>query len=141
MCLHTIKSILLVEDELLLAQLTRMQLERVGFSVEIAENGRVAMMSLARKVPDLMITDLFMDEMDGLETISLVKRSYPAVRIIAISGGRASLTMDFLPLAKAMGADRTIAKPTEFSDLLGLIMELDVPPIPPANPPAERPRE
>ena len=74
---------------------------------------------------DLVITDIYMDVMDGIETVTAVKKQFPHIKIIAMSGGSRLVNMDSLPLAKMLGADRTLAKPADISELLELIAELD----------------
>lgn len=66
--------------------------------------------------PDLVITDVLMPEMDGLEFTMTLQRDYPSIRIIAFSGGVAD--MDFLDVAKGLGAHRTLSKPLTMADLL-----------------------
>ncbi|HEX7654805.1 MAG TPA: response regulator [Verrucomicrobiae bacterium] len=116
---------MIVEDEVLLADLQKLQLERLGYSVKTVPNGRAAMMSLAVEVPDLIIVDIFMEDVDGLETITMVKQAYPHLKIIATSGGHLAVKMDFLPVAKALGADLVLPKPAELDTLLGLIAKLN----------------
>ena len=65
-----------------------------------------------------------MPEMEGAETITLVRRSYPAVKIIAISAGGINSSEDYLSLARALGADATLGKPVLASELLATIARL-----------------
>jgi CheY-like chemotaxis protein len=81
--------------------------------------------ALASESVDLVITDIFMAVMDGMETVAEVKKLYPQLKIIAMSGGSQFVVMDALPVAKVLGADRTLAKPMQFEALLALIAELD----------------
>jgi CheY-like chemotaxis protein len=76
-------------------------------------------------VPELIITDIFMAEMDGLEVISAVKKRLPQAKIIAMSGMVAEAALNLLPVAGKMGADRTLHKPVHFAALLEVIYELD----------------
>lgn len=75
---------------------------------------------------DLVITDIFMDEMDGIETVSALKKNFPQTKILAMSGGSNIIKMDCLPVAKILGADRTLPKPAAVPELLKLIAELDL---------------
>jgi YesN/AraC family two-component response regulator len=68
--------------------------------------------------PDVVVTDILMPEMDGLEAIREFKRDYPTVKIIAVSGGGSSVQIDYLPLAKKMGADSILHKPIEPADMI-----------------------
>ena len=72
----------------------------------------------------MVITDLLMPEQEGLETIRELRRDFPGVKIIAISGGDKTGTMDFLPVATKLGAQRVLPKPFERDELLGAIQEV-----------------
>ena len=88
-------------------------------------NGKLGLRWLETQPVDLVITDIYMDVMDGIETVTAVKKQFPHIKIIAMSGGSRLVNMDSLPLAKMLGADRTLAKPADISELLELIAELD----------------
>ena len=60
---------------------------------------------------DLVITDIFMPNQEGLATIMELRRAFPSPKIIAISGGGARASLDVLPVAEALGAHRTLRKP------------------------------
>ena len=68
--------------------------------------------------PDLVLTDIFMPEKEGLETISELGLLDPAVRVIAISGGGNMGILNPLPMAAKLGAVRTLAKPFGRRELL-----------------------
>jgi CheY-like chemotaxis protein len=73
---------------------------------------------------DLMITDMLMPEMDGVETIMAIRREYPEVKIIAMSGGGRHVGIETLECARALGAHATLEKPFEFSTLLAHVQGL-----------------
>lgn len=60
---------------------------------------------------DLVITDLFMPDMDGIEVMRAFQEHHPGVRIMVISGGGRFPSADSLRLAKRFGADEVLAKP------------------------------
>jgi CheY-like chemotaxis protein len=66
----------------------------------------------------LLITDLFMPDADGFETIERFRKEYPDIRIVAISGGGASMRTDHLPVAREIGAHATLHKPFPVETLL-----------------------
>jgi len=103
----------------------RIQLEKKGFKVRVAQNGKQAVQSLKEFAPDLLITDLFMDEMDGIELLAYLKKNCPEIKIIAMSGQLEGGSTSFLAMAKALGAHRTLPKPFDLPTLTKLINELD----------------
>jgi CheY-like chemotaxis protein len=86
-------------------------LEKAGHEVEIALNGREGMELFKKNVPDLLVTDIIMPEMEGLETIFALRSKYPKLKIIAISGGGRISPSGYLPGAKLLGADMVFEKP------------------------------
>ncbi len=78
-----------------------------------APDGKVALWIYKEKPADLIITDIIMPEKEGIETIMELKREFPDVKIIAISGGGKGDAGQYLDMAKKMGADNTLAKPFE----------------------------
>lgn len=102
--------ILLIDDEDLVRATLRYALERAGHSVVEAGNGREGIAILDRGGIDLMVTDIVMPEMEGIETIRTVRREHPEVKIVAMSGV-AVVAVDFLELAGRLGADEILRKP------------------------------
>jgi CheY-like chemotaxis protein len=78
--------ILVVDDEPSIRESLAELLTAVGYQVAMAENGISAVSHLDRTVPDLIVTDLNMPEMSGLEFISYVRSRYPPIPIVAMSG-------------------------------------------------------
>jgi DNA-binding response OmpR family regulator len=105
--------VLVIEDDDHLRRLLRAVLERAGHTVEDAPNGAAGLKQFSTHPADVVVTDIIMPEKEGLETIIELKRDHPEVKIIAISGGGARLDAQYLPSAKALGADCTIEKPFE----------------------------
>jgi len=95
-----------------------------GHTIIGAENGLVALHLLKKTSVDLVITDIFMPHMDGIETITEIKSLYPEIKIITISGGGSVDGVDYLDLAAMMGADCTFLKPFDQKDLLSAVAEL-----------------
>ena len=110
--------ILVIDDEQPVRAVLRQMLEKAGYRVEEAPDGTVGMDLLRNHPIDLLITDLFMPHKEGIETIVEVRKYFPQVKIIAISGGGRTGKLDFLPMAESFGALRTLAKPFERTELL-----------------------
>lgn len=117
-------NIVLVDDDEAVRVIVRMALERMGYEVREASNGREAMRLLAEKTPDLVLTDIIMPEQEGIETIGAVRRKYPAVRVIAMSGGGRISATDYLQTAISMGADAVLAKPFANEELEELVAKV-----------------
>ena len=103
--------------------------ERAGYGVETAENGRVGikryqMRQGAGETFDVVITDLIMPDMEGIETITALRKQNPKVKVIAISGGGKNRSEDYLSLALKLGAQRTFSKPVDRDALLEAVKDL-----------------
>lgn len=119
--------ILVIDDEELVRMTVRQTLERRGHEVAEAVNGR-AVLELQRTRPvELVITDLLMPEKEGIETIRDLKREYPDVKIIAMSGGGPVGNTSYLAMSQRFGADSTLIKPFGPQELLSTVERLLLP--------------
>jgi CheY-like chemotaxis protein len=116
--------VLVVDDESQMREVLRQALERRGHSVDQAGDGRQALQRLAEHQPDLVITDLVMPDMEGIETIQALRRKCPKMPIIAISGGGRVDPENYLSMAGQIGANRTFAKPFRLEEILTAVREL-----------------
>jgi len=116
--------ILILDDDVQILDMLRQTLEREGFEVVDAPNGKVGIMLYREDPADLIITDIIMPEKEGIETIIELKRDFPDVKIIAISGGGQISSEEYLSMAKKLGARYTFAKPVERKKLLATVREL-----------------
>jgi two-component system chemotaxis response regulator CheY len=112
-------TILLIDDEESVRMVFQVALERAGYRVLTAESGKQGLRLLEHQEVDLLFVDIFMPEMDGLELIPLLRKTRPASKIIAISGG--SGMKNFLDTAKYLGADDTLKKPFSLQELLDVV--------------------
>lgn len=118
------KSILVIDDEELLVKMVKTMLEREGYRVMVAQNGKLGMKLFRQESIDLVITDIFMPEKEGLETIRELRKESPQVKIIAMSGGMTKAEgFSPLPLAEKLGADNTLLKPFGRDQLLTMVAE------------------
>ena len=78
--------ILLVDDELGVRESLTMLLTIAGYDVTTAANGFDALLQFKRTIPDVVISDLNMPEMSGFEFLSVVRRRFPQIPVVAISG-------------------------------------------------------
>jgi len=100
------------------------QLEMEGFDVATAPDGARALALLGRQRADLIITDLFMPDKDGIETIIELKKLYPNVKIVAMSGWTSTQGSDYLQVAREIGASVTLQKPFDPLELSRVVRQL-----------------
>jgi CheY-like chemotaxis protein len=113
--------VLVIDDDHAVRGLLQQTLSEAGYEVSSAADGRAAMQLVAEQAFDLVLTDLIMPEQEGIETIRALRRDYPAVRIIAISGAAEEV---YLETAGILGAGVTLRKPIDRQVLLRAIREL-----------------
>jgi CheY-like chemotaxis protein len=115
-------SVLVVDDEDQLRQLIREILEQAGYQVTEARDGKEALLQYRLAPADVVIMDILMPEQDGLETTSTLRREFPNVKIIAITGSSEMIgILSFLDVAKMLGAHRALQKPFEMQTLLDTV--------------------
>ncbi len=118
------RRVLVIDDDDQMRRMLRKMLERAGYSVMDAADGKIGI-GLHRSNPaDLIITDVFMPEKDGIETIMELHRDYPRLKIIAISGGDKRMDFSCLDMARHLGAMRVIPKPFGMENFLKVVREL-----------------
>jgi len=115
--------ILIIDDDARIRELFRIWLEKAGFEVCVAENGREGVEVQQKNPVDLLICDLVMPEQEGIETITQFKKNYPEIGIIAISGGGKLGPDAYLAVAEHLGAWRVFTKPVAMVKLIEAIME------------------
>lgn len=116
--------ILLVDDDPDLCFVLKRLLERHGHDTSAAPNGKEALQSLGESPFDIVITDLLMPEMDGIELIMTVRMKYPQLKVIAISGGGRLSPEHYLKMARLMKVSHIFQKPVKAADLLTAINDL-----------------
>jgi DNA-binding NtrC family response regulator len=108
--------ILVVDDEAPIRDMLQRGLtQRGGFSVEVAQNGIEAIEKIEKDVFDLVLTDLMMPEMGGLELLKTIKGTRPEVMVILMT---AYGSIETAVEAMRIGADDYITKPVDFNELL-----------------------
>jgi DNA-binding response OmpR family regulator len=113
--------ILVIDDMAPVRATWRDILEDAGHEVFDAPDGEKGLTLATREPIDLVLTDLFMPDKDGIETIRELRRTRPEIRIIAISGNIARGGQSFLRMARNLGADYTLSKPIEQQQLVAAV--------------------
>jgi len=114
-------NILVIDDEEGVRRVICKVLVREGHEVIEAPDGKVALDLMQDKRPDLVICDMFMPGMDGVEVLRGLRRDYPDLQVVAISGGAYLGTVELLDVAKGLGAAAVIRKPFELAQFLGVV--------------------
>lgn len=129
-------TILIVDDNEEIRTFLRRILSVTGHRIVDARNGREAIERIQNEPADLVISDIFMPESDGLELIRDLRNLCPGLKVIAISGGGDYGDMDILRAAKLFGAFRVFTKPFHAGDMIAAVKEaLGEAPKPPAPEP------
>ena len=117
--------ILIMDDDNQFRVMLRIMLENAGYKdIEEAENGQIGMKLIRKDHFDLVITDIIMPDKEGIETIMEIRKEFPAIKIIAMSGGGKIGADSYLVMAGHLGAGRTLAKPFQQSELVNAVREL-----------------
>lgn len=116
--------ILVIDDDADVRRVVRRILEAEGHEVREAANGSEGLKLYSQNPCDAVITDLYMPEKEGLETIRQLRRNYADVRILAISGAARGTVFDLRQHATRLGAKRALAKPFSRQELLDALAEV-----------------
>jgi two-component system response regulator (stage 0 sporulation protein F) len=112
-------TILIIDDEEIIRILLRSALEAEGYEVTEAANGREGLELYRQRPTDLVITDIVMPELNGLDMLLELTREFLHAKVIAISG--AGEEKNVLDVAKLLGARQTFQKPFSIPHLLGAV--------------------
>ncbi len=117
--------ILVIDDEKQVRGMLRQVLERAGYEVIEACDGEEGIKLFRKQGADLVITDIIMPEKEGVETIIELKRDFPDVKVIAISGGSRGLDKyNCIEYTEMIGVAYSFAKPFDNKELLEAVAEL-----------------
>lgn len=116
--------ILIIDDEPAVRAVMRAMLESARHHILEAANGMAALAALAAAPIDVVVTDILMPDRDGIETILDIRKQFPAVKILAMSGGGLCGKHDLLEAAQKLGAHDTMSKPFRKSEILAKIDRL-----------------
>ena len=127
-------SILIIDDEAEVGRALTRVLERAGFLVTAVTGGAEGIAEFERNPAEVVITDIIMPKINGVEAIDFIRREFPSVRIIAISGGgnfgisayqpNAITTSAYLAAAERAGAHMILTKPFESRELIQAVEQV-----------------
>src|SRR5713226_6716300 len=108
---HTMARILVIDDQEPIRRVVRRALEQDGHEVFDASDGELGMEILESQSFEVVITDIFMPGQDGIVTLRQIRKRFPAVKVIVISGGDSSGMLDLRKDAELLGAVSSLQKP------------------------------
>ena len=112
-------TILLIDDSEKMRKLGKIDLESAGYRFMSASSGRHSVRILEHEEVDLILVNIFMPDMDGIELIQALRQTRPTAKIIAITAGKGLRSL--FDIAKQLGADDTLEKPFTRQELLSVI--------------------
>jgi DNA-binding response OmpR family regulator len=116
--------VLVIDDDQDFRDLVLRWFRDFGIEADGAANGAQGLALQRARPAAVIVTDIFMPEMEGIETIHDLRREFPEARIIAMSGRDPRLKFDVFGVAREVGALRTFKKPFRFEELVAAVREL-----------------
>lgn len=116
--------ILIADDEPAVREVLRVALESEGYEVTAVGNGREALDFYVRNPVEVIVTDVFMPEKDGIELIEELRALKPEAAIIAMSSGGRRGRGEYLDEARTRGASHVLRKPFATEELMDAVVEL-----------------
>jgi CheY-like chemotaxis protein len=113
----------IIDDDDLSRAHVAQTLATAGCSVSEAPNARRGLDLIAASPPDVALVDLIMPDMDGMEAIAEIRSRWPAVRVVAMSGGGRIGPGPFLEVALRVGACACLTKPLDLASFLAAVAE------------------
>jgi len=113
--------ILVIDDQDSIRRVVRRALEQDGHEVFDASDGELGMEILESHSFDVVITDIFMPGQDGIVTLRQVRKRFPQVKVIVISGGDSTGMMDLRQDAELLGAVKSLQKPFNAREIMDVV--------------------
>jgi len=119
--------ILVVDHETPMRESIRQMLNQAGFLTDMACNRHEALARIHQGPVDLVLLNMLIPGAEGIGTLIGIRSAAPTMPIIAMAGGQAAGTCDFLPLAKSLGATAVLGNPLDREKLLATLHEVATP--------------
>src|SRR6266446_2657935 len=116
--------VLVIDDHPEIRETLRWLLEGEGYMVGVAANGLEGLRVQRKEPADIVVTDIFMPEQDGIETLWKFREEFPGVPIIVMSGGGAARGADYLVVARELGAKKVLRKPLDPQELIDVVGQI-----------------
>lgn len=118
--------VVIADDDHFVRQVLQARFEKWNYNVRTANDGDKLLEQVARAIPDVVITDIIMPERDGIEAIGDLRRCYPGLKVVAMSGGGCFGTSTYLEAAGKLGADALLMKPFDSQALFDVLARIGV---------------
>jgi DNA-binding response OmpR family regulator len=116
--------VLVIDDNDDFRKLALLWFQIHGIEAEGAANGAQGLEVQRTRPATVIVTDIFMPEKEGIETIQELRKEYPEAKIIAMTGRESLTGYDVFQVARELGAERTFKKPFKLDDLIAAVREL-----------------
>jgi two-component system chemotaxis response regulator CheY len=116
--------VLVVDDNAVMRTVMRVALERAGHTVTMAEDGVKALQATGSGQFDLVITDIQMPKMDGVDLVQALKKTAPQVKVLVISGRLEGTELQDMTSKKTLGASGSLEKPFTADRLVSKVAEV-----------------
>lgn len=120
------KKVCIIDDDVEMLRLLRKLISKKGYYVADFQDSQAGIAAVENQRFDLLITDILMPEVDGIEVIRRAQKSNRELECIAISGGGSLIQVDYLAIAKTLGIKHTFEKPLNinaFEELIDTLLQ------------------
>lgn len=120
--------VVVIDDDREVREVIVRALRLWGYSVEAAENGQAALELISRRTFRLVLTDIYMPQMDGFEVVMKLTDVEPRPAVVVMSGGGRGAAKGDLKIAELLGCEHTLVKPFSLLELKSVVEILIGPP-------------
>jgi len=113
--------VVVIDDQEPIRRIVRRALEQAGHQVLDAEDGELGLQLLERHPVDVVVSDIFMPGMDGIQMLRQIRKQFPAVKVIVMSGGDSSGMLDLRRDAELLGAVKSLSKPFTTHEIVTIV--------------------
>jgi len=118
------KRILVIEDDPFMRETLQDVVEDKGYYITTVANGKRGISLHEKEHYDLIITDVLMPDIDGLEVIMKIRQNFPQTKLLAVSGGGHISSKEYLMMARELGSNGVVQKPFNNDELVEKIASL-----------------
>lgn len=113
--------VIVIDDQEPIRRIVRSALERAGHDVLEAGDGERGLELLASHTADVVLSDIFMPGMDGIQMLRQIRKQFPSVKVIVMSGGDSRGMLDLRRDAELLGAVKSLSKPFTTHEIVAVV--------------------